>query len=177
MGDNLNEAEWLSDFLQIDLKEATLEGVKNFTLLWNLFETFACGKEAKITTIRDFVVGLESTGMVDEDLVKNHLLYFANRYVDIEGKPTILYHGLLFRSGQEVQAKSDVWSVLIGENKDPLKQLEAILFIIFRFRNNLFHGEKVVARLDEQVENFKQANCLLMSLLSLMQKAGMIRVQ
>jgi len=41
---------------------------------------------------------------------------------------------------------------------------EAIIRIIFRFRNNLLHGEKDVSKLYEQNNNFKYANKFLMLL-------------
>jgi hypothetical protein len=41
----------------------------------------------------------------------------------------------------------------------------AISIIIYRYRNNLFHGIKDIPKIDAQIENFKNANSFLISFL------------
>jgi hypothetical protein len=54
-----------------------------------------------------------------------------------------------------------VQSVLDGNN-DPRDQLPIVLMIVWRFRNNLFHGEKWAYQLQDQLSNFTHANAVLM---------------
>tara|TARA_B100000614_G_scaffold111617_1_gene100153 strand:- start:1007 stop:1162 length:156 start_codon:yes stop_codon:yes gene_type:complete len=43
--------------------------------------------------------------------------------------------------------------------------LLTVLIIVWRFRNNLFHGEKWAYQLQGQLSNFTHANAVLMRLL------------
>ncbi|MBP1872023.1 steroid 5-alpha reductase family enzyme [Ensifer adhaerens] len=58
-----------------------------------------------------------------------------------------------------------VWLVLDGSDNDPRDWLLTALIIVWRFRNNLFHGEKWTHHLQDQRANFTHANGLMMSLL------------
>ncbi|MGI6855160.1 hypothetical protein [Mesorhizobium sp. 1B3] len=58
-----------------------------------------------------------------------------------------------------------VRSVLDGSNNDPHDRLLTVLMIVWRFRNNFFHGEKWAYRLQGQLQNFTHANAILMRLL------------
>ena len=44
-------------------------------------------------------------------------------------------------------------------------KIQSILYIAFRLRNNLYHGEKDVSTLYDQNENFKQINLFLMEVI------------
>ena len=55
-----------------------------------------------------------------------------------------------------------VEAVLNGNEISPEKVLLAILMIVYRYRNNLFHGEKSIRDLPNQIDNFRNANQLLM---------------
>jgi uncharacterized membrane protein YecN with MAPEG domain len=52
--------------------------------------------------------------------------------------------------------------VLKGNETSSEKVLLAILIIVFRYRNNLFHGEKSIYKLQNQIDNFRNANQFLM---------------
>ena len=60
--------------------------------------------------------------------------------------------------------------VLTKIETEPKEILKALLYILYRFRNNLFHGEKEVVRLNGQIENFKVANDLLAKVLEIMKR-------
>ena len=60
-----------------------------------------------------------------------------------------------------------VKSVLEGKVNAVDDIVFALLIIIFRLRNNLFHGEKWVYKLDDQVDNFRNANQVLAKFLDL----------
>ena len=58
-----------------------------------------------------------------------------------------------------------VRSVINGSNNDPRDRVLTVLMIVWRFRNNLFHGEKWAYQLEGQLGNFTHANSVLMRLL------------
>ncbi len=55
--------------------------------------------------------------------------------------------------------------VLLGKEEDQTAIIKALILIIYRYRNNLFHGEKEIASLPNQQENFDYANNFLMTCL------------
>ena len=77
------------------------------------------------------------------------------------------------RNGME--AKLEITSVLKGEIDDIEKVVRSLLAIIFRLRNNFFHGKKWVYQLQDQVDNFRMANGLIAAILTLVKQAGLIK--
>lgn len=56
-------------------------------------------------------------------------------------------------------------AVIDGSDKDPCSRMAAVLIIVFRYRNNLFHGVKWQYKLQGQLGNFTTANDVLMKVL------------
>ena len=62
-----------------------------------------------------------------------------------------------------------VEKVLKGQSTDDTEIVSAILIIVFRLRNNLFHGVKWSYGIRGQLENFRNANNVLMSVIEMHQ--------
>jgi len=166
--EDFNELEWINDFFNdaIDLQIEGIERVRNFALFWNMFENYACRNFANVARIKDFVDELEED-IVSAELLNPYVEYFIERYTNHDNQIDI--RGLLFRTNRsDSQAKEKVINVLSREETNPKETLEALLLIILRFRNNLFHGNKQIVNLNSQVENFAVANKLLANVLELM---------
>ncbi|MFA9187573.1 hypothetical protein [Flavobacterium magnesitis] len=73
-----------------------------------------------------------------------------------------------------IRAKGKVVAVLSRQVATPREILEALLLILLRFRNNLFHGNKQIVNLNTQVSNFTHANRLLADVLTLMKQNHLI---
>jgi hypothetical protein len=56
---------------------------------------------------------------------------------------------------------------LSNENVDRSDLASALLLIVYRYRNNLFHGEKWLYQMRDQNDNFAQANSVLMRAIEL----------
>lgn len=176
--DDFNELEWINNFFDntIDLQSEGIERVRNFVLLWNLFETFACGKNASIRSIRAAVENINATGAISNEMLTPFVDYFANRYFNDNGTSKDIFEGLKFRGGDDIQAKEDVRLILTRQIVESKEVLKGLLFILFRFRNNLFHGEKQVVLLDTQISNFTFANRLLANVLEIMKTNYLITI-
>lgn len=87
------------------------------------------------------------------------LAYFRNRYFQ-SGDFTPHYWQLNLRANDNVAL---VQQVLRGDNNDPADCISVALIVIYRFRNNLFHGQKWEYGLAGQLANFTHANNVLMS--------------
>lgn len=168
--EDFDELEWINNFFDntIDLQSEGIERVRNFVLLWNLFETFACGKNASIKSIRIAVENINATGAISIEMLHPFVDYFAGRYFNDNGTNKEIFEGLKFRGGDDIQAKEDVRLILTRQIVESKEVLKGLLFILFRFRNNLFHGEKQVVLLNTQISNFSYANRLLANVLDIM---------
>jgi hypothetical protein len=58
-----------------------------------------------------------------------------------------------------------VEAVIQGASNDPRDRMLALLIVVWRLRNNLFHGAKWAYQIRSQRENFHHANAVLMRVL------------
>jgi hypothetical protein len=104
----------------------------------------------------------------DTELLTDHwfepeLAYFRNRYFR-DGAFTYHFDNLNIRGGDQPDLVQKVLS--IGAAKR-FEIAAATLIIVYRFRNNLFHGEKWAYQLKGQLEIFTHANAVLMQAIEL----------
>lgn len=105
--------------------------------------------------------GAPSTGARCSAAARPVLAYFRQRYF-ANGQFTRHFAHLHLRPADQPEV---VRSVLDGSNDDPRDRLLTVLMVVWRFRNNLFHGEKWAYQLQDQLPNFTHANAVLMRLL------------
>jgi len=141
------------------LPEADRAAIFNFTFLWSLFEAQVMGNFARADLICTKVDGWRDAGTLDADEYAPELAYFRQRYF---ANGAFTHH---FPHLRPADQPAIVQSVLNGSNNDPRDQLLTVVMIVWRFRNNLFHGEKWAYHLQGQLSNFTHANTALMRLL------------
>lgn len=143
-----------------NLTSEELAALQRFTLLWTLFEAQMLGSNASVKKISEIVESLEPE-IIDGGWFSEHLNYFSNRYVN-DGNTNYRFENLHLRNHDNPDL---VRAVLTGDDVDPISQLISCLIIVFRFRNNFFHGIKWAYSLQEQLDNFTHSACLLRKLL------------
>ena len=143
------------------LAEQDRVAIFNFTFLWSLFEAKIMGNFARADVIAEKVDEWRAADTLDAENFDDDLAYFRQRYF-ANGDFTDHFPGLKLRGGDHPDI---VQSVLRGDNDNPRDRLLTVLMIVWRFRNNLFHGEKWSNELRDQLENFTHANAVLMRLL------------
>jgi len=149
--------QWLNNKFGTNFGEDDLKNIKDFSLIWNVFEDNVCGNNFSIQRLQQDLVNRN----IDVNLFANHLTYFKNRYIK-NGTFTNRFHFLNFRPNDSQQL---VEAVLLGTDTNPNNIILAIAIIVYRFRNNLFHGLKEVQYIDQQNENFEMANNFLTTLI------------
>ena len=177
MIEKIDELDWIMNFFNnsSDLKSEGIDRVRNFSLLWNLFEKYACKKNANVDSISKAVNNISAKETITPELITRHIDYFSTRYLNQDKSANIIFEKLKFRSNHSDQdIKQKIIATLRKSELDPNENLKALLFILYRFRNNLFHGEKNVIKLYEQVENFIVANDLLTKVLTIMKNNNLI---
>ena len=143
------------------LTEEEVGAISDFSLLWALFESRLLNTEGSARAICDVVDGWAAEGSLDLRSVEPELAYFRQRYF-ANGDFTDHFHHLhLRRNDQEALVRA----VISGTDNDPRGCLAVVLIIIFRYRNNLFHGVKWQYMLAGQLGNFAAANTVLKKVL------------
>lgn len=149
--------DWLNNKLGTNFNEKDLNNVKDFSLIWNVFENKLCRNNFSINRLQQDLAHRN----IDVNLFDSHLSYFKNRYTK-NGRFTDLFQNLNLRRNDRQQL---VESVLLGTDTNPNNIILALAIIVYRFRNNLFHGLKEMKYIDQQNENFEIANSFLTKLI------------
>ena len=95
------------------------------------------------------------------ELYDAELTYYRSRYY-ADGELTHHFPHLQLRPSDH---RDLVQAVIEGVNDTPRDRMLALLMIVWRLRNNLFHGAKWTYELRDQRENFSHANSVLMRIL------------
>lgn len=143
------------------LSQAEHDAITDFSLLWGLFESRVLDTRGSAHAICDVVDKCLDDGRFAPDLFDPELVYFKNRYHP-DGHFTHHFDGLLLRRPDHAPM---VRAVLAGVDAEPKHRLAAALIVVFRYRNNLFHGVKWQYALADQLSNFTNANRILMKAL------------
>ena len=157
MNKQFNEIKWLEKYVGKSIEKANLQNIHNFVFFWSLFESKVCKNSANVNSICDKVDELASKGRLSIVDYNEFYKYFKERYVS-SGKVNYKFNSLSFRSNDK---KELVKKVLESDECDTGIVIKALLIIVYRLRNNLFHGTKRIETLDTQIDNFKITNKLL----------------
>jgi hypothetical protein len=144
-----------------NLLQEEQDAITDFSLLWSFFECRILNTEASARTIFSAVEGWHHSGSLSPQLFNSELAYFRNRYY-ANGEPTDYFNGLRL---QRPDRAPIVRAVLDGTDNDPQNTAAAVLIIVYRYRNNLFHGVKWGYELAGQIGNFTNANNVLIKVL------------
>jgi len=136
--------------------------ISNFTLLWGLFESRILNTEGNASTICDMVDSWSQAGTLDAAMLDPELARFRDRYYSDEAF-TYHFDNLHLRGPRDREPL--VRGVIDGSDNDKRNSTVAVLIIILRYRNNLFHGVKWQYMLADQLGNFTSANNALMKVL------------
>lgn len=137
------------------------DAIADFSLLWSLFESSILNTRGNAANICKAVEAWHAAGSLDAPAFDDELAYFRNRYF-LDGNFTGHFDHLHLRNSDREQL---VRAVIDGSDNDPRSRAMAVLIIVFRYRNNLFHGVKWQYELKEQLDNFTAANAILMKVL------------
>lgn len=140
------------------LSEPERTAIKDFAVLWTVYEGNVLNASASAAAIVRATNSLASTGKLSLDQLSLPIRYFKDRYFN-GVELTDAFLGLHMRRNDHPQL---VETVLRDKSKDEVEILAAILIIIYRLRNNLFHGVKWSYGIRDQLANFQNANAVLM---------------
>jgi len=133
------------------------EHVLHFALMWNMFESSVCNQSASLQALEAAVDELERNNLLGDIEFNSFLSYFQNRYVS-NREFTERFPHLRLRSRDREQL---VREVLLGNETNPSSVALTCLLIVYRYRNNLFHGIKEIYDIGNQKDLFEQSSMLL----------------
>jgi hypothetical protein len=148
--------EWINNKFGTDFSENDIKSIKDFSLLWNIFENLVCNKNCSIKEME------KSLSSVDFKIIdfEDSLTYFKERYISSNNCNERFEYLRIPNDKKEF-----VKQVLLGKDNNVSNIILALAIIVYRYRNNLFHGEKNFMLLNKQEENFKNANEVIKSIL------------
>lgn len=145
-----------------DLRPETIDVVANFALMWNFFEGAVCDNRANIPVLERVSEEI-GRNFAHNNGIERVVKFWTSRYwTGTEFRN--LFDDLHFR---KCDRREIVEAVLRGDRVDFASKLFAVLIIVYRLRNNLFHGLKTIDTLNDQVANLNMACCALASVLEL----------
>ena len=153
-----NTLDWLSKKAPAfgELSEQEKMAIMDFALLWCFFESCCLRNNANMKQIREYVKNLPDVAVIALE-VEEISFYFKARYTE-NGEYSYRYDHLhLEKSGNP----PEVAKMLLGGAAGCREVLIGCLAILYRYRNNLFHGEKWMYEIQEQQNNFERATSLL----------------
>ncbi|MEC5396302.1 hypothetical protein [Uliginosibacterium sp. H1] len=155
---------WLkaNAFGYADLSDEETEAIRDFSLLWSFFEGTSLRGSASANKIQALVDHWEGLGLLDAADFLNELEYFRNRY-EVGGALNASFDMLNLRQRDMPGLVSDVISRKLDA---PNATVVSLLIVIYRLRNNLFHGQKWAYGIKGQLSNFRHAISVLMTALS-----------
>lgn len=171
----MNVSKWLVSRARGygDLEPSEVEAIEQFSLVWTYFENAVCNRNANVTAIKTAVERLKQTDKgIEAKPFEPALKHFSERYFP-GGHQDQRFDGLRWRNGREAAAKEQAAQVLTFKATSPSDQLEALLFITYRLRNNLFHGEKWAYGIQDQQANFVSATHTLINMIEQFETAGL----
>ncbi|MGT2441023.1 hypothetical protein ACU4GH_40385 (plasmid) [Bradyrhizobium betae] len=144
-----------------ELSEDEQNAIADFSLLWSLFESRILDANGNVKNICDKVQAWHDALTLDADIFDPELVYLRQRYY---ANNAFTYHfdNLHFRKPDREDL---VRSVIDGTDNGARSRMAAVLIIVFRYRNNLFHGVKWQYKLEDQLGNFTTANTILTKVL------------
>jgi len=156
---------WLNDNVPgfRDLQQQHKDAVMHFSLLWSLLEAQALECSASSSAILKKCQKWNQQRRLKLDRFQCFLDYFNARYIE-KGKPNDHFDYLHLRKHDKPEL---VRNVLMGIETDLGNILAALLIIVYRYRNNLFHGIKWGYEFHNQLDNFTNANRLLAMVIEL----------
>jgi len=161
----MNPIEWLEQNATGFSELTTLEreAITHFALLWSFFEARLLNNSANSYAILALTHKWSSQGCLDQTTFESSLQYFQQRYYP-NNTESQYFSSLNLRNND---CPDLVKAVLKYDNQNQADRVAVLLIIVFRLRNNLFHGNKWADGIRGQLENFSHANSTLMNALSM----------
>lgn len=142
--------KWLSEYLGADEKETNKlldnELARYFLIVWSIYEAKCFKGFVKVKKFNEFVKGIVWT--IDANRINDSAEYFHKRYQDDKRYQNLIHGKNRDFSFDEILKKR--YADLTVEEK-----IFLLTFVTYRYRNNIFHGNKGISswlKYDKQIK-------------------------
>ncbi len=155
-----NSTQNLEQLLSLELKNKTdvklskLTEVRNFLFYWNMFENKKCAKNCNWKALEKFSKGRSN---IDNTFFKEVWDFMKNRYLQ-NSKVNGNFRKLRIT---DINKSNRMTQIIESASPSDEDKLLFCLYVIYRYRCNLFHGEKEPTVIWQQNDIFYYANMLL----------------
>ena len=146
-----------------ELSDDERNAIRDFVLLWSLFEARVLDSRASAQAIANAARRWSDHGRLGRDKFQVEQTYVRNRYCP-DGEISCHFGHLNFRGADKELL---VRKFLRKECQHAWEDAAGLLIIVYRWRNNLFHGLKWPYDIRGQGGNFSSANAALMQAIDL----------
>ena len=143
--------------------EEERSAIMDFSLLWSLYEGTILNTTGNARAIVNDVKTLKETGRLNLVLARAPIEHFLSRYCN----GNELTHAFGMLNLRPSDYPDHVERVVREQSQDEPEILSAMLIIVLRLRNNLFHGMKWAYGIRDQFTNFQNANQILMAVMDM----------
>ena len=147
-------------------KEETLEIVKDFLILWTLYEdSFMI--ESEIYNLENSLKKIKKNSDKwgeKTDYLEPPYLYFKNRYKGSNNKKFTALLGKRILDFDKKNLKGELKNFYDLNSKETLNEVEKIQYlnyVVYRFRNNIFHGNKHPFNWGKYIKEIEYCNYFL----------------
>lgn len=133
-----NDHQWLAHHLHLESNDEIFTLLSDFVLLWSLFENEFFDKDCKSGKLEKWVAPFQLPDEFCDDCIRTLKgWYLTPNGSENESRMQALYHN----------STRPTKSLLISglESDDISSRIRSIAIAVYRYRNNMFHGEKEVA--------------------------------
>ena len=155
--------DWLSERERAycNLREGEKNAISSFFLIWSYFESQLLDCRAGRRKFENLAALLDQNDKTKDINLDEYVKYFQERYVD-NGNLNDRFDYLHMEESNNPEEV--VRMLLDNECSDKIKII-GCLFIVYRYRNNLFHGPKWKYLLSEQQKNMENSSRLLIKIM------------
>jgi len=160
---------WLQHFSREyrALRDEERTAIRDFAVLWSFLESRAFGNYGNQPSIERAVKYWFDRRSVDGTTFRDEIAWFRSRYY-LNGQETEHLRTLYLERNEFEQF---VKATLKNDAAPAYDAVLAAFFVVYRYRNNLFHGEKEHDGFEDQFENFTHANALMMKALEINERS------
>lgn len=140
---------WLAGLLKCELADARqlIEDrlALRFLITWSIFEAKCFSGFMRVENINSFAQ--KKHEVASQNLIEEAARHFHLRYQNKEKLRNLLYKSANYIQDELIKS---------FEELSPEEKIKMVLFVVYRFRNNIFHGNKRVEswlRYREQIEH------------------------